>query len=211
MFVELDTNFIIQFFPFFQVWILHCRYSWMATQALIYQREMPSLSVGNKKKLYLSLARCNCACKWNRFSTHTDVIHTDGGIFGIPWALGHVDFYPNGGIALQPGCVQEELSKNNIIGIIGEHLQLTIPFRFNWWRWAFSVGCSHVRAWQYFAESVRRPTAFLADRCEHTNNESKECVQSIKAFMGLQSDHRLRGKYYLDTNPEPPFGRNFPI
>lgn len=49
-----------------------------------------------------------------------DVIHTDGGFFGIPWALGHVDFYPNNGVALQPGCVQEELSKNNFLGIVGE-------------------------------------------------------------------------------------------
>lgn len=32
-----------------------------------------------------------------------DVIHSDGGFFGIPWALGHADFYPNGGVALQPG------------------------------------------------------------------------------------------------------------
>lgn len=32
-----------------------------------------------------------------------DVIHTAGGIFGCMDSLGHVDFYPNGGIAPQPG------------------------------------------------------------------------------------------------------------
>lgn len=47
-----------------------------------------------------------------------DVIHTDGGIFGYPWALGHADFFPNGGTPLQPGCVQEETSKNRWLGII---------------------------------------------------------------------------------------------
>lgn len=47
-----------------------------------------------------------------------DVIHTDGGVFGYPWALGHADFFPNGGTPLQPGCVQEETSKNRWLGII---------------------------------------------------------------------------------------------
>lgn len=36
-----------------------------------------------------------------------DVIHSDGGFLGIPWALGHADFYPNGGVALQPGNISE--------------------------------------------------------------------------------------------------------
>jgi hypothetical protein len=121
----------------------------------------------------------------------SDIIHTDGGLLGVPWNLGHVDFYPNNGVALQPGCVQEELSKNNILGIV--------------------IGCSHIRAWQYFVESIRRPEAFLADRCEFTQNESKECVQSVQAFMGLKASNRLRGKYYLTTNSAAPFGRNFPI
>lgn len=33
-----------------------------------------------------------------------DCIHTDGGIFGMVQPIGHVDFYPNGGLPRQPGC-----------------------------------------------------------------------------------------------------------
>lgn len=33
-----------------------------------------------------------------------DCIHTDGGIFGMVQPIGHVDFYPNGGVPRQPGC-----------------------------------------------------------------------------------------------------------
>lgn len=35
---------------------------------------------------------------------YVDVIHTDSGILGFPRSLGHADFYPNGGKAMQPGC-----------------------------------------------------------------------------------------------------------
>ena len=71
------------------------------------------------------------------------------------------------------------------------------------------VGCSHQRAWQYFVESVRRPEAFLTNKCESIANESKECLDSIPAFMGYTADKRLRGKFYLTTNNAPPFGRNY--
>lgn len=33
-----------------------------------------------------------------------DVIHTDAWIYGAPVSTGTVDFWPNGGITLQPGC-----------------------------------------------------------------------------------------------------------
>uniref|UniRef100_A0A2A4J568 Lipase domain-containing protein n=1 Tax=Heliothis virescens TaxID=7102 RepID=A0A2A4J568_HELVI len=36
-----------------------------------------------------------------------DVIHTDAGIFGYKEAIGHADFFPNGGKSPQPGCELE--------------------------------------------------------------------------------------------------------
>lgn len=44
-----------------------------------------------------------------------DVIHTDGGVFGFPIALGDADFFPNGGFPAQPGCrINALLQKNQI-------------------------------------------------------------------------------------------------
>lgn len=37
----------------------------------------------------------------------TDIIHTGGGALGFRQALGHADFYPNGGLPVQPGCGHE--------------------------------------------------------------------------------------------------------
>lgn len=50
-----------------------------------------------------------------------DVIHTDGGVFGFPVALGHVDFFPNGGIPVQPGCTIRELLEHNLIARFSEY------------------------------------------------------------------------------------------
>lgn len=37
-------------------------------------------------------------------SHFVDIIHTSAGFLGIKEAIGHVDFYPNGGVPPQPGC-----------------------------------------------------------------------------------------------------------
>lgn len=47
-----------------------------------------------------------------------DVIHTDGGLFGNAEPMGHADFYPNGGHALQPGCARQEIANNRWLNII---------------------------------------------------------------------------------------------
>ena len=39
-----------------------------------------------------------------------DVIHTDAGLLGTSQSVGHIDFFPNGGLR-QPGCY---------FGILGE-------------------------------------------------------------------------------------------
>lgn len=50
-----------------------------------------------------------------------DIIHTDGGLLGNPHAIGHADFYPNGGTPLQPGCVEQEIANNRWLGIIRKY------------------------------------------------------------------------------------------
>ncbi|XP_030387854.1 phospholipase A1 VesT1.02 [Scaptodrosophila lebanonensis] len=117
-----------------------------------------------------------------------DVIHTDGGILGNPTAMGHVDFYPNGGRPLQPGCARQEIANNRWLGII--------------------IGCSHQRAWEYFVESVHQPLAFHAKRCEPSQTFGVCRDGNGRAYMGMGADYRLRGKFYLETNDAKPFGRN---
>lgn len=47
-----------------------------------------------------------------------DVIHTDAGIFGFPRSVGHVDFWPNQGLAPQPGCTLAEIKYRSPDSII---------------------------------------------------------------------------------------------
>ncbi|XP_062134949.1 pancreatic lipase-related protein 2 [Drosophila sulfurigaster albostrigata] len=117
-----------------------------------------------------------------------DVIHTDGGILGNPTAMGHADFYPNGGRPLQPGCARQEIANNRWLNII--------------------IGCSHQRAWEYFEESIQQPLAFPSERCEPSQNVANCGTGYERAYMGYGADPRLRGKFYLETNDAKPFGRH---
>lgn len=57
-----------------------------------------------------------------------DVIHTDGGVFGFPNAIGDADFFPNGGTALQPGCRLSQLSHRGHPSEVGKTLNLGVTF-----------------------------------------------------------------------------------
>ncbi|KAK7600947.1 hypothetical protein V9T40_008388 [Parthenolecanium corni] len=130
-----------------------------------------------------------------------DVIHTDGGVFGFPIALGDADFFPNGGFPAQPGCrINSLLQKDQIKRIIS---------------------CSHDRAWQYYAESVLNEKGFPATRCTNYDaflagvcspltinpRTNKTEIQ----FMGFAANPNLKGKFFLVTNSREPFATNFKV
>nr|CAI5825697.1 unnamed protein product [Callosobruchus analis] len=118
---------------------------------------------------------------------YVDVIHTDSGIFGLPISVGHADFYPNGGRALQPGCQPSYLVRQRIIDQV--------------------FACSHVRAWKLYAESVRNEKAFPATRCPVWRGLEKRCDFSVDAYMGYINNGKAKGSYFLITHESKPYGR----
>ncbi|XP_018332492.1 hepatic triacylglycerol lipase [Agrilus planipennis] len=123
---------------------------------------------------------------------YVDVIHTDAGILGFPYPIGHADFYPNGGTALQPGCRPEFRDFFN--SKLADQI----------------VACSHVRAWRLFSESIKNPQAFPATKCQKWLSGEGQCNFTVDAFMGFpyQRSNAPRGRYYLVTNENQPFSRS---
>ncbi|XP_056633533.1 pancreatic lipase-related protein 2-like [Diorhabda sublineata] len=123
-----------------------------------------------------------------------DVIHSDAGIFGYPTSVGHVDFWPNRGIAPQPGCTVKEIEARNPGSLIEP------------------LFCSHWRSYQFFAESVINPDAFRdATPCPTWENyirgECNNFEYGPTTSMGLYVDFEARGDYFLKTNRESPFSK----
>ncbi|XP_063903693.1 pancreatic triacylglycerol lipase [Zophobas morio] len=118
---------------------------------------------------------------------YIDVIHTDAGVLGLPIPVGHADFYPNGGRALQPGCQPSYLVQLRLVDQI--------------------FGCSHVRAWKLYAESVVNPDAFPATRCQTWRGPNKKCNFTKDSVMGYANNNRTRGQFYLLTNFKGPFSK----
>lgn len=146
-----------------------------------------------------------------------DVIHSDtlpitrGGL-GMPAAIGHVDFYPNGGQS-NPGC------------------DAPVDFYINQEKGSFFNGvqqflsCNHLRSYQFMTESILSKCAFTAVTCE-SYEEFKEgrcfdckgkdnhyCLQF--GFHSHASYRKLLGtglfasarpvKAYLTTAPGTPY------
>ncbi|KYM79087.1 Pancreatic lipase-related protein 2 [Atta colombica] len=121
-----------------------------------------------------------------------DVIHTDGGNFGFPNPLGHVDFYPNGGVRRQPGCDLKSIVRMGFRRLINQY-----------------ITCGHNRAWRYYAESVENPYGFPASRCPKWRpGILANCVWKPEAYMGYAADTKYRGKFYLSTNSRSPYAMN---
>ncbi|XP_054710965.1 pancreatic lipase-related protein 2-like [Uloborus diversus] len=94
-----------------------------------------------------------------------DVIHSNGGSYGIGAAIGHIDFFPNGGRS-QPGC--RNIDFNNT-----KHDFLAGTF--------ISDSCSHSRAVDYFTASI--------NQCEFLSNylwtsSLKDTMKVVILFIG---------------------------
>ncbi|XP_014247544.1 pancreatic lipase-related protein 2-like [Cimex lectularius] len=106
-----------------------------------------------------------------------DIIHTAGLFTGYYPNLGHVDFYPNGGYPVQPGCGVD-----------------------------FTTLRSHRRAYWLFAESITVPNGFMAIPCQSWNQfKNSSCPFVNITKMGEHVSHSARGTYFLRTNDRSPF------
>lgn len=96
-----------------------------------------------------------------------DVIHTDAGIFGFPTSIGHVDFYPNGGISPQPGCLISEVKRRSPDSLLEP------------------VFCSHWRSYQFYAESVVKEDSFISVPCKSWKGFIRgDCNLTAAVYMG---------------------------
>lgn len=133
---------------------------------------------------------------------YVDVIHTDASLlggFGMSQRVGHVDFYPNGGLDM-PGCdakLQDYMhSRHN--NIFANMQQL--------------LGCSHLRSYEYLTESIKSKCPFMAitcdsyesfqaGRCARCDENDNRCMR-----MGYHSleDYRRLLKYEKVNAYDPP-------
>lgn len=132
-----------------------------------------------------------------------DVIHTDGEKFnglqgyGAFYPMGHVDFYPNGGVD-QPGCEDDLLG--GIFGILGGQ------------DGDKSVACSHGRAHEFYIESITSSgscqfTSYpCADWDQYLTGICHTCPAGGCPVMGYNSDaSSAQGSFYLTTTMNSPY------
>ncbi|GLD70718.1 inactive pancreatic lipase-related protein 1-like isoform X1 [Lates japonicus] len=137
-----------------------------------------------------------------------DVIHTDGLPFnsklglGMSQSVGHIDFYPNGG-GLMPGCSANKGSPTDLDAIWEGTM------RFD--------DCNHVRAYQYYSESMVKPRGFVGFPCSDKDSFAAgkcfPCANNKCPLMGHHADRFTvtdsisKTKYFLNTGGSEPFGR----
>lgn len=142
---------------------------------------------------------------------------------GIQGSHGHADFFPNNGKE-QPGCKD---------GVYNAILQEDGSFIYgnDKWQWKNLIlhakhnstgirrflGCDHMRAYEYFTESIRStPCKFAAFACSSWDSFLSGNCTSRKNYMGLNarkpeitnmqaSPEESGSKYYLVTGSKSPF------
>ncbi|CAH1996714.1 unnamed protein product [Acanthoscelides obtectus] len=108
-----------------------------------------------------------------------DVIHTDIQHYGYTPPLGHVDFYPNGGMD-QPGCPPRQID----------------------------VKCNHGRAVRYFIESMyiqakAKEANFIEANDYYVQINVKNNPKEV--IFGYFAERSSRGVFYLETKSSVPY------
>jgi len=116
-----------------------------------------------------------------------DVIHTNSGTLlheslSFPQAIGHIDFFANGGHS-QPGC---GIASGDLIDLL--------------------TACSHCRAPAYFTESINSPVGFKAVQCDSWDHfKQGACSGNTVELMGDPISKKTKGVFYLTTSKKSPF------
>ncbi|EDV52496.1 vitellogenin-1 isoform X2 [Drosophila erecta] len=74
-----------------------------------------------------------------------------------------------------------------------------------------TIGCSHTRAVEYFAESAypHQEKNFIGNKCASWDKlRKRDCSAGKISPMGYKINRQARGIYYVDVNSWPPYGRN---
>ncbi|CAH2003312.1 unnamed protein product [Acanthoscelides obtectus] len=113
-----------------------------------------------------------------------DSIHTDGGKYGVDFALGTLDIVVNGGYSPQPGCIESF----GMVTTLGEALGQGF--------------CSHARATYYFLEWMNGGS-FVCMMCPHWNSAPADCQKRLKLENNL--DGTITGICRATTNKHAPY------
>ncbi|KAM9324599.1 pancreatic lipase-related protein 2-like [Gastrophryne carolinensis] len=113
-----------------------------------------------------------------------DVIHTDAGPlvpslgFGMSQVIGHLDFFPNGGIQM-PGCPQNIEIPNVSVEDIWNGV---VNF----------ITCNHLRAIKYYTDSITNSNTFVSYPCSnwstYQKGSCKTCPSAGCPKMGHYAD-----------------------
>jgi len=135
-------------------------------------------------------------------ATFVDIIHTDSDELGTLRTLGHIDFYPDGGM-WQSGCIS---LKQGFKSLPPEKFDDEIDLR--------NI-CSHSRAYIYMTESIKRDCFHSRDKCTNYLLLPLSCSECTCgafpcAYMGYGADSgcNTTGIFYLNVSLFSPHCRD---
>ncbi|XP_076290861.1 lipase member H-A-like isoform X2 [Lasioglossum baleicum] len=109
-------------------------------------------------------------------------VHSEMGYRGTLLPCGHQDYYPNSGYAVQPGCPNPPTPDEQV--------------------------CSHNMSAIFIQQALIRPELFLSVKCNSWYDfKAGNCDRNVVIPMGENAPCHVTGRFYLQTNPQKPYGR----